>query len=159
MIDKRGYRLNVGIMLMNSAGKLFWGRRIKNGWQFPQGGIQDYETIHEAMYRELEEELGLKPANVKVLSVTRKWLYYNLPKHLQRNTKPPCVGQKQKWFLLQLISPDDAICLDASDSPEFDTWQWVEYWNPLHEVISFKRQVYKQALQEFEHLVLKKETC
>lgn len=161
MIDKRGYRLNVGIILLNSEQRLFWGKRIgqANAWQFPQGGIQDYETIHEAMYRELQEELGLKPENVKLMSVTRKWLYYRLPKHMQRNTKPLCYGQKQKWFLLRLISSDDSIRLDATDSPEFDSWQWVEYWSPLQHVISFKRQVYKQALQEFAPLIFEKEKC
>lgn len=152
MIDRHGFRLNVGIILVNSAGRVFWGRRIgqADAWQFPQGGLKNYETVEEAMFRELTEELGLAPTDVEVLGVTKQWLYYRLPKHLMRhNSKPTCVGQKQKWFLLRLLSDDQRIRFDLTDSPEFDNWQWVDYWQPIDGVIAFKRQVYKRALMEF----------
>lgn len=153
MIDRSGFRLNVGIILANSEGRLFWGRRIgqAHAWQFPQGGIQEYETLQEAMYRELAEELGLLPEDVKVVAVTRHWLYYRLPKHMRRHhAKPLCIGQKQKWFLLQLLGDEQRIRFDTTGSPEFDEWRWVDYWQPLEQVIAFKRQVYKKALREFE---------
>ncbi len=156
MIDQHGFRLNVGIILTNNQGHVFWGRRIgqADAWQFPQGGIQDYETLQEAMYRELTEELGLEKADVAVLGITRHWLYYRLPKHLRRNySKPLCVGQKQKWFLLRLLSDENRIRFDLTDSPEFDQWQWVDYWQPIDQVIAFKRQVYKKALEEFAPLI------
>jgi putative (di)nucleoside polyphosphate hydrolase len=157
MIDQQGFRLNVGIILTNHEGRLFWGKRTgqDHAWQFPQGGIQDYETAQEAMYRELGEEVGLMPKDVQIISITRKWLYYRLPKHLRRASHPICIGQKQKWFLLRLVSEEQRIQLDITDSPEFDRWCWVDYWHPLDQVISFKRHVYRKALQEFEALVLK----
>lgn len=157
MIDQHGFRLNVGIILINEEDRVFWGRRIGqiDAWQFPQGGIQNYETLQEAMYRELTEELGLVKEDVEILGMTKQWLYYRLPKHLRRHySKPLCVGQKQKWFLLRLLGEESRIRFDATDSPEFDKWHWVDYWYPIEQVITFKRQVYKKALEEFEPLLI-----
>ncbi|MAZ38865.1 MAG: RNA pyrophosphohydrolase [Legionellales bacterium] len=155
MIDENGYRANVGIILVNEQKKLFWGRRIgQDAWQFPQGGIHENETAEDAMYRELFEEVGLRRHDVEIIGVTAEWLTYDLPHRLIRHhTKPVCVGQKQKWFLLKLVSCVDNIDLSASGSPEFDDWCWVNYWYPLREVISFKRKVYKDALQAFTQYV------
>lgn len=156
MIDKQGFRLNVGIILVNQKRDVFWGKRVgqDDAWQFPQGGLQDYETVEEAMYRELSEEIGLKPEDVEVIAVTKRWLRYRLPKHLRRyHQKPLCIGQKQKWFLLRLVSGENSICLNNTPSPEFDKWCWVDYWHPISQVIQFKRCVYKAALQEFESLL------
>jgi len=149
-IDKEGYRANVGIILCNHDGAvLLGGRKGQDSWQFPQGGIQVGETVEIAMYRELQEEIGLGSADVDLLGSTNSWLRYDLPrKYIRRNVKPLCVGQKQRWFLLRLRGSDTKVRLDASDLPEFDRWRWVDYWSPVKEVIYFKRQVYVQALHE-----------
>ena len=150
MIDSDGYRPNVGIILTNTAGQVLWARRIgQDAWQFPQGGIRQHETPLEALYRELHEEVGLQASDVAILACTRGWLRYRLPKRMIRhNTLPICVGQKQKWFMLRMISDDTRISFDHSDDPEFDGWSWVSYWYPLSKVVSFKRDVYRQALAE-----------
>ena len=150
MIDADGFRPNVGIILTNDQGQVLWARRIgQDSWQFPQGGINDGETPEEAMYRELHEEIGLEPEDVTILSCTRGWLRYRLPRRLiRRNQSPVCVGQKQKWFLLRLVSEDERISVDHSSSPEFDGWRWVSYWFPLGQVVPFKRDVYRRALKE-----------
>jgi putative (di)nucleoside polyphosphate hydrolase len=156
IIDNQGYRLNVGIVVANQKGELFWGQRKGNpdAWQFPQGGMQAGETAREAMYRELTEELGLMPADVELLAETRGWLRYQLPKAFQRrHAKQVCIGQRQKWFLLRLISSDDHIRLLHSPEPEFAQWRWVAYWYPLQHVISFKRDVYDKVLKEFENKI------
>lgn len=156
MIDKNGYRLNVGIILVNRAGKLFLGKRVgsKNAWQFPQGGVSNYETLKETMYRELGEEVGLEEADVEILATTKHWLYYTLPVHMRRQQQTPlCIGQKQKWFLLLLKTGDERINLAKLHSPEFDAWEWVDYWYPLSKVIYFKREIYLKVLREFEHIV------
>lgn len=155
MIDSDGYRPNVGIILSNSQGRLFWARRIgQNAWQFPQGGIRTYEQPEEAMFRELAEEVGLRPRDVEIMGATRGWLRYRLPPNLIRRSRTPvCIGQKQMWFLLRLVGSDGDVCLDASDSPEFDHWRWVDYWYPLDKVVSFKRNVYRQALRQLEPLL------
>ena len=159
MINKRGFRLNVGIILVNEQGRVFLGKRAghKDAWQFPQGGVNSYETLEETLYRELREEIGLESTDVKRLGVTKKWLYYRLPHAFQRHQrKPLCVGQKQRWFLLELITSDSKIYLDNTSSPEFSEWRWVSYWFPLRKVIAFKREVYKKALKELRPILLKK---
>lgn len=151
MIDAEGYRANVGIILTNQKGQLFWAKRLnQQAWQFPQGGIQAAESPEQTLYRELHEEIGLEPHHVRLLAQTRNWLRYQLPSHLRRNRDNAAfVGQKQKWFLLQLLAADSAIKLNIHASPEFDEWQWVSYWYPLRHVVQFKRNVYRRVLQEF----------
>ena len=152
MIDSKGYRSNVGIVLSNPEGKVFWARRRgQNAWQFPQGGIRKNETPIDAMYRELYEETGLASELVELVGQTSDWLRYKIPNHLLRHrSKPLCIGQKQIWFRLKLIGVETDFNLSCSESPEFDRWRWVDYWTPVEEIIDFKRKVYRQALTELE---------
>lgn len=149
-IDAEGFRANVGIILSNKECKLLLAGRVGNkGWQFPQGGMLQGESPEEAMYRELLEEVGLQESDVQVLGSTQDWLRYRLPEKFQRRgSKPLCVGQKQRWFMLRLVGPDDRVRVDRSPAPEFDRWRWVEFWRPVNEVIYFKRRVYARALHE-----------
>lgn len=155
MIDNDGYRPNVGIIICNRYGQVLWARRYgQNSWQFPQGGIKQNETPEQAMFRELNEEVGLTSKQVKILAATNGWLRYKLPKRMVRwENMPVCIGQKQKWFLLELLSPETAINLNNSVAPEFDDWQWVSYWYPIRQVIAFKRDVYRKAMKEFAQAV------
>jgi putative (di)nucleoside polyphosphate hydrolase len=155
VIDTEGYRPNVGIILCNGERRLFLGRRVgQNAWQFPQGGIKADETPVEAMYRELEEEVGLKPHQVELLGCTNHWLRYHLPKRfIRKNCNPVCIGQKQLWFLLRVLCDESEFCLDRCEKPEFDDFRWVRYWTPVREVIYFKRGVYARALQELAPLL------
>lgn len=154
MLDADGYRLNIGIVIANGKGDVLWARRVRQGgWQFPQGGIQEGESQQQAMYRELEEETGLKPEQVEIWATTRDWLRYRLPKKMIRPTQGKvCIGQKQKWYLLRLVSDDSEVKLDCSDSPEFDRWEWVSYWYPLNQIIDFKREVYQRMLKELSSI-------
>jgi putative (di)nucleoside polyphosphate hydrolase len=149
-IDADGFRANVGIILTNDEAKLLLAGRIgSKGWQFPQGGIQIGENPEEAMYRELREELGLQKKDVRILGATGDWLRYRLPKkYVRHGSKPLCIGQKQRWFILRLTEPDDRVRVDDSNAPEFNRWRWVEFWTPVNEVIYFKRRVYAMALYE-----------
>lgn len=152
VIDASGFRAGVGIILVNKQRKLFWAKRIyqKNAWQFPQGGLLKGETTEQALYRELQEEIGLTEQDVRILAESRQWLSYRLPKHLFRHhSLPLCIGQKQRWFLLELLSDDDKVDFNTTDSPEFIGFRWVSYWYPSKQVIAFKRQVYQRALNEF----------
>lgn len=150
MIDADGFRPNVGIILCNPAGQVLWARRTgHDAWQFPQGGINEQEAPEEAMYRELWEEVGLEIPDVKIIAATRGWLRYRLPsRFLRQDDNPVCIGQKQKWFLLQMMGDDERVILTRSHPPEFDGWRWVSYWYPLNQVVSFKREVYRKALTE-----------
>lgn len=151
VIDSDGFRPNVGIILANDAGQLLWARRVggQDAWQFPQGGINDGESPQQALFRELQEETGLDQHHVQVLASTRGWLRYRLPKrYIRRGQQPVCIGQKQKWYLLRMIADDAEVKLDLNTKPEFDHWQWVSYWYPLDQVVSFKREVYRRAMKE-----------
>jgi len=149
-IDEQGFRANVGIILTDGGGQvLIAGRRGRTGWQFPQGGVRCEESVEAAMYRELEEEVGLAPADVDVVGVTREWLRYRLPpRYVHKERRPVCIGQKQRWFLLTLKAAPTKLRFDLSAEPEFDRCRWVDYWRPVREVIYFKRHVYVRALTE-----------
>lgn len=155
MIDSDGFRPNVGIILTNDHGQVFWARRIgQDAWQFPQGGIRRDESPEAALYRELREEVGLGEDDVAILGATEGWLRYRLPRHLvRRRQRPLCIGQKQVWFMLRLLGEESAVRLDLSERPEFDDWAWVPYWEPLRQVVFFKRGVYERALSQLAPLI------
>ena len=152
MIDKNGYRVNVAIALLNNRNRLFWGqRKNKTSWQFPQGGMNKDESPIQAMYRELYEEVGLRPQDVEVIASTQDWYKYDIPNSLIRKKEPICIGQKQKWFLLRLKSCESRIDLDiGAEEAEFDNWRWVSYWYPIKHVVHFKQEVYEKALSYFK---------
>jgi putative (di)nucleoside polyphosphate hydrolase len=152
-IDADGFRANVAIVLMRDDRQVFLGGRMGGrGWQFPQGGVRRNEIVEDALYRELREEIGLEQRDVEVLAATRHWLRYRLPKqYVRRNSDPPCIGQKQRWFLLRFVGAEDRLHFDSTDQPEFDRGRWVDYWTPVREVIYFKRAVYARALDELAH--------
>ncbi|MFV9474939.1 RNA pyrophosphohydrolase [Advenella sp. RU8] len=157
MLDREGYRPNVGIILVNQKNEVFWGKRIReHSWQFPQGGINHGESPVQAMFRELHEEVGLKPEHVRILGRTRNWLRYNVPDNfVRRESRGYYKGQKQIWFLLRLVGKDSDVSLRATNHPEFDAWRWSRYWVPLDAVIEFKREVYMQALNELSKIIFR----
>ena len=156
MIDSEGFRANVGIILTNNNRQVFWARRVgMDAWQFPQGGIKKNESPKTAMYRELKEEIGLEPDHIEILNSTNDWLRYLLPKqYIRNNSEPLCIGQKQKWYLLKLVADDRYLDLSSTSDPEFDLWKWVDFWQPIDEIISFKREVYQQALKQLEPFIV-----
>ena len=151
-IDTEGYRANVGILLMRDSGEVFLGQRTGGrGWQFPQGGVRQGEPVEQALYRELQEEIGLTREQAVVAGSTSDWLRYRLPKrYVRRGRGPTCIGQKQRWFLLRLAVPESGLEFNfrGTDEPEFDGWRWSNYWEPVREVIYFKRPVYLRMLTE-----------
>ena len=154
VLDKNGFRSNIAMIVSNGSGKVLLAKRIgQNSWQFPQGGIDGDEAPKDALFRELKEEIGLDQKDVKILKQSSQWFKYKIPPNLQRKrSKPVCIGQKQKWFYLKLVSDESNIKLDLTSNPEFDEWEWVNYWYPISAVISFKKKVYQQALREFAKL-------
>lgn len=155
MLDREGYRPNVGIIITNHRNEVFWGKRVReHSWQFPQGGIKPGESPEAAMYRELLEEVGLLPHHVKILGRTRDWLRYDVPSNwIRRQWRGSYRGQKQIWYLLRLTGRESDVHLRASSQPEFDAWRWHEYWAPIDEVIDFKKDVYQGALLELSRFL------
>ena len=155
LIDRKGFRANVGIILTNCNGQVFWGKRVgQDAWQFPQGGIHKNESHRQALFRELHEEVGLRPGDVEVIGSTENWLRYRIPRRFIRwNSRPLCIGQKQRWYVLRLKCDDEQVCLDHDATPEFEEWKWVDYWHAPQHVVEFKREVYCRALVELGPLL------
>jgi len=153
LIDADGFRANVGIILMHHEQVFLGGRTGGRGWQFPQGGVRRGESLEQALYRELEEEIGVPKDGVALLGQTDRWLRYRLPaRYVRRNQQPLCIGQKQRWFLLRLRTADPKFDFTRTAEPEFDQFRWTDYWEPVKEVIYFKRAVYARALTELADL-------
>nr|WP_084544744.1 MULTISPECIES: RNA pyrophosphohydrolase [Derxia] len=157
MLDREGFRPNVGIILVNRKNQVWWGKRVnEHSWQFPQGGIKYGESPEQAMFRELHEEIGLTPEHVKIIGRTRDWLRYEVPdRFIKREVRGHYRGQKQIWFMLRMLGRDCDVSLRATDHPEFDAWRWHDYWVPLEAVIEFKREVYSLALNELARHLFK----
>jgi putative (di)nucleoside polyphosphate hydrolase len=101
----------------------------------------------------------LLPEQVRIVARTRDWLRYEVPdRYIRKDARGHYKGQKQIWFLLQLVVPDHALNLRASTHPEFDAWRWNEYWVPLESVVEFKRGVYEMALTELSRYLPRHET-
>ncbi len=93
--------------------------------------------------------MGLQPEHVRIVARTRDWLRYEVPdRFIRRDARGHYKGQKQIWYLLQLIAQDWQLNLRATSHPEFDAWRWNDYWVPLDVVVEFKRGVYEMALTE-----------
>jgi putative (di)nucleoside polyphosphate hydrolase len=152
---KTGYRLNVAMIVLNEDNKvLFCKRRNTENWQFPQGGVDENENIESAMFRELNEEVGLEKDNVEIKAVSQNLIYYDIPKSIRsRVLGGKFNGQAQKYFLLKLISGD--VDLNRENTPEFDEYSWVPFWYPLNQAVDFKKEAYRSALIEFKNQITK----
>ena len=130
---------------------MYCKRKNSKNWQFPQGGIDKNEDIFIAALRELYEEVGIEENKVKLIKESDHWYKYDLPKKYKRNNFlwEDFRGQKQKWFLFKLIEKTE-IDLNNENNPEFDEFNWVDYWKPLDEIVEFKREIYEKVLTELE---------
>lgn len=150
------YRSGVGIMIINKDKHIFVGKRIDNhsdAWQMPQGGLDAGESEDAAMLRELKEETGIISQNVKLLKKSSGYYYYNLPYKLQKKFwGGKYLGQKQRWYLIEFLGDESAINIKTED-PEFSEWKWVEKIDIVGSIVSFKRKMYEDVLQEFHEFL------
>jgi putative (di)nucleoside polyphosphate hydrolase len=145
------YRFGVGIMIINQQKKIFVGKRIDNhsdAWQMPQGGLDAGEGEDIGMYRELKEETGIEN-NIKILSKSKGYYYYNLPYKLQKKFwGGKYIGQKQRWYLIEFLGDDKLININ-NENPEFSEWKWVAIDEIIDNIVSFKRPLYLSIIDEF----------
>ncbi len=146
------YRSGVGVLLINQNKKIFVGKRIDNqsdSWQMPQGGIDVGEDEDVAMFRELQEETGISSQFVNIIKKSDNYFYYDLPYKLQKKFwGGKYLGQRQRWYLLEFLSDDSNINITTQE-PEFSEWKWVEKVDLINLIVSFKRELYQQIINEF----------
>jgi putative (di)nucleoside polyphosphate hydrolase len=147
------YRPCVGVMLINRAGEVFVGRRIDQtveGWQLPQGGIDEGESPSDAAFRELEEEIGTR--NAVLLREYDDWLSYDLPGHLLGVALHGRFrGQRQKWLAMRFRGTDAEINVHTAQ-PEFGEWKWLSVDSLPRLVVPFKRDTYAKVIDAFRDL-------
>ena len=146
------YRPGVGIVLFNKDGHVLIAERIDNpgGWQLPQGGIDAGEEPEIAVFREMEEEIGTR--NAQIIGAMEEWITYDFPLPLaQKLWNGRYRGQKQKWIALKFLGQDSDIRLETHTHPEFSRWKWMPLNNLLDYVVPFKRAVYERVIKEFRH--------
>jgi putative (di)nucleoside polyphosphate hydrolase len=150
------YRSGVGIMLINDDKKIFVGKRIdtkSDAWQMPQGGIDEGENEDLAMFRELNEETGIKKSAVKILQKSPNYHYYNLPYNLQKKFwGGKYLGQKQRWYLLKFTGNEKDINIQTED-PEFSEWKWTSPFTIVDSIVPFKRDLYREIIAEFSQFL------
>jgi len=145
-LNMPAYRPNAAIILRNSAGEIlvcersdWWGC-----WQFPQGGVKKGETLLDALHREVEEELGLKPSDYRVLSSKGPYRYL----FINGRKKDGFDGQEQHYFLAELINPQVAIRFEGSH--EFRAGRWLPPASyDLDWIGPMKRDVYASVFRDF----------
>jgi len=151
--DDLPYRPCVGVMLLNRDGLIFVGKRIDQtieGWQMPQGGIDEGETPEQAALRELEEETGT--CNAKILGEMDEWLCYDLPPHLLGVAlRGRYRGQRQKWLAMRFLGKDSEINIKTAE-PEFQEWKWLAIEALPRLIVPFKRDTYMRVISEFRDL-------
>ncbi len=153
--SKLPFRACVGIALFNKDGKVFVGERVDNpgAWQMPQGGIDDGETIEEAFFREMREEVGTD--NAEIVKIHEEKLRYALPPHLLgRLWNGKYGGQEQTWVAARFTGTDEDIDIYSHRHPEFQAWQWVGLDEVLSLIVPFKRDTYRLVIDAFRNLNL-----
>ena len=155
-VSKLEYRKNVGMVLINTMGYIFAGKRIDNNtdaWQMPQGGIDEGETPEEAAFRELSEETGINQSKARLIGATAGWLSYDIPVELiPKLWDGQYRGQEQKWFAFEFLGKDSDINITTKD-PEFSEWAWKSKKDLLSSIVPFKIEVYQKVFSELGHLV------
>lgn len=158
--DLPRHRPNVGVVLFNAEGLVWYGRRAGmtegHAWQFPQGGIDAGEDLEAAARRELEEETGV--TSVERLGRTDGWIVYDFPEALKaqhaRDGRKAWDGQKQVWFAFRFTGDEREIQLDRQDEIEFDAWRWGLLAEAPELIVPFKRDAYEQVVAAFAQFAI-----
>ena len=151
MENEKNYRPNVAAIVLSSSYpfecKIFIAKRsdMDNIWQFPQGGIDKGESVKNALFRELKEEIGTD--EVEIIAEYPEWLSYDFPSKIVKKMYP-YDGQIQKYFLVRL--KHGATLNINTKHPEFDDYQFVSVKQIFEMINHFKKNIYVKVIKYFE---------
>ncbi len=151
MSKKPDYRPNVAMIIVSNnypqKKEIFIAQRndLLNIWQFPQGGIDKGEEVEEALFRELEEEIGT--AKAKIIAEYPEWISYDFPEKIAKKMKP-YKGQTQRYFLMKLKK--SAVINLATEHPEFSDYKFVGVDELLSHTAHFKKPIYETVINYFK---------
>jgi putative (di)nucleoside polyphosphate hydrolase len=145
-LPPRYFRAGVGAVIVDARGRVLIGERRdhRGAWQFPQGGIEDGEEPEDAVFREIEEETGLLPRDLRMVARHPQWLCYELPR--PKRSGKTGLGQAQRWFLLRLRA---RAAPALAPHPEFRRYSWVSFGTAVSRAVAFKRPVYRAVRDYF----------
>ena len=150
MSSTERYRPNVAMIIVSNSypqkKEIFIAQRndLTGIWQFPQGGIDEGEEVKDALFREMEEEIGTKSA--EIIAEYPEWISYDFPPKILKKMKP-YKGQIQKYFLLKFA--DDAVINIDTKHPEFSDYKFVSVEEVLNLTAHFKKPVYEKVIEYF----------
>lgn len=151
MSKKPEYRPNVAMIIVSNnypeKKEIFIAQRndLLDIWQFPQGGIDKGEEVEEALFRELEEEIGTDKA--KIIAEYPEWISYDFPEKIAKKMKP-YKGQTQRYFLMKL-KKNAVINLDT-EHPEFSDYKFVSVDELFNHTAHFKKPIYETVVNYFK---------
>jgi putative (di)nucleoside polyphosphate hydrolase len=135
------YRTGVMAVIINEQKEVLVGQRSDHPeiWQFPQGGLEVDETLEQAFFREVKEELGNNQC--EILKKADSTTNYKWP----RGGRDQVVGQEHHWFLARYINGASPSLAESDHC--FITWKWVTPEEALTLNYEWKRPALQKGLQ------------
>lgn len=140
-MTKPHFRAGVIAVVRRADGKVLAFERsdLSGEWQLPQGGLERGETHEAAAWRELAEETGLGPDDVRLVDEYDGFTVYTWPAAMQRNGR---LGQVHRWFFFEPIRES---ITPRPDGSEFTAWTWVAPDELIDRVVDFRKPPYRQV--------------
>ena len=103
----------------------------------PGGGIEPNETIESAVYREIEEELGIKNNNLKLVGTSAEPLLIHFKTNKLTRDGIEYDGMERYFFGFRFVGDDREIKLQDD---EIRSYKWVSFAD-LKDYLLFENQL------------------